>query len=228
MAATESIGYQISGINNQITDDFGSDNDLEVTGGGKGWKATTTVDGEVYFAKGASKLAAAENLYDVIKNRTVAEDDPADVEEVEGCAAECQSSESAFCRCACGGANHGALVGRTEPVVLVGDKLCACGCGEFTKRTYVPGHDARHHGLLKLVEWAEANGVLNPNDDPTGYTETEIAGARKAKAAAVRKAARERRAKLRAAKDAKVTITAESLAKAEADGTVAPADDLPF
>lgn len=67
MARTESIEYQISGINNQITDEFGADNDLTVTGGGRGWTARTTVRGIVHSAKGTSKIAAAQNLYDFIK-----------------------------------------------------------------------------------------------------------------------------------------------------------------
>lgn len=195
--AQETVGFQISGINNQLTDDFGTDNDLEVTGGGRGWTATTTADGEVYSAKGTSKLGAAEALYQMFKDGKNVEPDE-DIEEIEGCADECQSSESDFCRCKCGGINHGALVGRKAPVVQIGKKLCKCGCGETTNRTFVPGHDARFHALEALTAWAEANGV-------TG-TEEQL---RKAKAAAVRKAARERRAKQRAA----ATKAAEKVAK---------------
>jgi hypothetical protein len=237
----ESIDYQISGINNQITDDFGTDNDLRVTGGGRGWTATTTFRGEQVSATATSKLAAAEALYDRFTagdfTEADADNDPlSDDLDFEGmtegeaaqCVAECVTSIRPFCECRCDGKNHGAMHGASAPTML-GPKPCKCGCGQTTNRTFVPGHDARYHGLVALREWAEANGQ-------TG-TDEEL---RKAKAAAMRKAARERRA----AKRAEVKVKAEAVAKAvqpkrtrrvrptnqtpKAGIKVRVADDLPF
>lgn len=161
---------------------------VKVTGGGKGWTANAWKDGEiVQTAKATSKAEAVEVLAAALEESD--EDDEAgDIEEIEGCADECQSSESAFCQCKCEGMNHGALVGRKAPATMIGPKPCKCGCGELTKRTFVAGHDARYHGLLALRKWAAEQGL-------TGDDES----LRKAKAAAMRKAARERRAEQRAA-----------------------------
>ena len=177
--------------------------EVEVTGGGKGWKASAD-GGETY--KGTSKiealLALETALNDGMASVDEAEEDAeiADIEEIEGCAEECQSSESDFCQCKCGGQNHGALVGRKAPAVQIGKKYCKCGCGETTNRTFVPGHDARYHGLQVLFAWAKEQGL-------TG-TEEEL---RKARAAAVRKVARERRAQQRAEAAAKAEAVAAKI-----------------
>lgn len=210
---TETVAYQLGGINNQITDDFGADNDLEVKGGGRGWTATTTRKGRVLTAKGTSKVAAAEALYEEAKRVATLELDLTDEDmteaEFENCVSECVGSPRLFCECKCGGRNHGLMGGvKREEIVLLGEKQCACGCGQTTNRTYVPGHDARHHGLLKLREWATANGQ-------TG-TDEEL---RKAKAAAMRKAARERRAALRAEVKAKAEAVAKAVAPKPAKQT---------
>ena len=183
----EPVAFVIGGINNQITDEFGADNDLEVTGGGRGWTATTTIDGEVYTAKGTSKVGAAEALYEAIKaaNPVVtAESDDEAGEEFEKCRLECQMSERDECQCSCEGANHGAGlgVGRRVHAVPVTNKFCQCGCGEITKRRFVPGHDARYHFAQKAAA--------------LGLTADEL---RKANKAASNKAASEKRRAQRAA-----------------------------
>lgn len=246
--ARESINYQLGGINNQITDEFATDNDLEVTGGGKGWTATTTRrDGTVASAKGTSKLGAAEALYDLFKNGELAGDrlvdnDDLDFEdmsegEIAQCVAECIDSVTRYCACKCNGRNHGAGAGEARTfTATLGRKLCLCGCGGETQRQYVPGHDARHHGLIKLRAWATTNGIAG--------TDEEL---RKAKAAAARKAARERKAARKAAEAAKVAeVVAQVAAGAETEAKVKKArkgpkalsdllnigsprgDDLPF
>lgn len=65
----DNINFEIGGINNQITDEYGTDNDLEVTGGGKGWTATTTLNGEVITVKATSKLGAALAMLDYFEGR---------------------------------------------------------------------------------------------------------------------------------------------------------------
>lgn len=216
----ETIAYQIAGINNQITDEFGSVNDMTVTGGGKGWTAKTTMrDGRVETSKGSSKLAAAENLYRHIANNAVpveeqiapdggrlGEDlDFEDMTEGEAaqCVAECVTSIKPYCECRCGGINHGAGVGGGM-VARLGDKLCKCGCGESTKRQFVPGHDARYHAREALVKWGLENHILMP---AKGYTEADIEGVKEVKVKQQRKAARERRAAKRA-KQAKIEAKA--------------------
>lgn len=208
MAATESIAHVLGGINNQITDEYGSDNDMEVTGGGRGWTATTTIDGTEVSAKGTSKVDAAEALLAEAKRLSLLNLDLTDEDmteaEFEQCVAECVGSIRPYCECKCGGQNHGAAHGAAAPT-LIGKKECACGCGEITQRRFVPGHDARYHARIALREWAAENGV-------TG-SEEEL---RKAKAAALRKAARTRRAAKRAevkANEAKVAKKAEEVAK---------------
>lgn len=182
---------EIADLIEELEGEFGVE--IEVTGGGRGWAATATEDGvAVDVAKESSKLSALQVLQDGLAawqmngNQSLEE---IEAEEIEGCSDECQSSESAFCQCACDGANHGANITRTEPflLVVIGNKPCKCGCGEITKRQFAAGHDARYHGLVALREWAVANSV-------TG-TDEEL---RKAKAASLRKAARERRAAKRA------------------------------
>lgn len=156
----ESISYQIAGINNQITDEFGSDNDLEVTGGGRGWTATTTIGGVVRTVRHTSRLGAAEALYALIAAEDETDDETDSVEEeFENCRDECQASERDYCECSCGGANHGVGLPNRHAVMLLGKKDCACGCGGSTLRKYVPGHDARHHARLRAIEGARAAGV---------------------------------------------------------------------
>lgn len=227
--ATETVEYTISGINNQITDEFGADNDLTVKGGGRGWTATTTIKGAVWSAKATSKLGAAEALYDAIKadasftepgvtpdevmdepkaaraprltmeevlaafvavfpTTTIAdagEDEEAGPTWASGkltaivpCNAECMSGTSDLCECRCQGANHGLAglsfltryteantalqrqqaIADARPTVL-GQKLCKCGCGETTNRTFRPGHDARYHGERLRAKQAADRGV---------------------------------------------------------------------
>lgn len=150
LVRTETVAYQIAGINNQITDDFGASNDLEVTGGGRGWTATTTIKGEVHSAKSTSKLGAAEALYAQIKHGVADLLQPDDMSDAEftRCVSECVTSRKPYCNCKCGGANHGAANG-TTPLAVIGPKLCLCGCGGTTKRLFVPGHDARYHAAQK-------------------------------------------------------------------------------
>lgn len=222
----DSIAYQLGGINNQITDEFGSDNDMAVTGGGRGWTAKTTINGEVFSAKGTSKVGAAQALYDSLSAEPetapripvrvlpVDDDDEMTEAEIERCVAECMVSVRDYCECKCGGTNHGLGMARPERLVplatVKGKKACACGCGQVTQRTYVPGHDARHHARINLHKWAAANGI-------TGTDEA----LRKLKAAEARKAARDRRAAKRAvAKDRIEAVIAAPVA--------AKQDDLPF
>lgn len=200
MATGESINYQINGINNQITDEFGADNDLEVTGGGRGWTARTTVSGVVYSARDTSKLGAANALYNALKDAddavTMADaemGDPDAIEALDGeaefekCSIFCQSSLSDFCQCSCGGDNHGTLLGLgRRPATTLADKPCLCGCGETTKRRYVPGHDARHHFALRA---ASAGQTVE------GFR-ASLKAAANAKAAAKRRAARAERRSL--------------------------------
>lgn len=159
--------------------------EIEITGGGRGWTATA---GEV-TAKATSKAGALEALV-VALDAAEAEAEPG--EEIEGCSDECQSSQSNICQCACGGENHGigVTVKDRKPTVVVGEKPCRCGCGQTTKRTFVPGHDARFHALMALKEWWDQSDHDGPFDE---------AKASKEKKAAVRKIARERRATKRAA-----------------------------
>lgn len=225
--AQESIGFQIGGINNQITDEFGADNDLEVTGGGRGWTARTTISGVVHSATGTTKLGAAEALYqqiadaDLIEQTDLEDDRKADIEEqldfedmTEGeaaqCVAECVTSIRPFCECRCQGRNHGAATGAVAPTLL-GEKPCKCGCGQTTNRLFVPGHDARYHGLMKLREWWDRSD----HDGP--FNEEQ---ARKEKAAAMRKAARERRATKRAEVAAKAEAVAKTIQPKRKSATV--------
>ena len=162
--ARESLSYVLGGINNQMTDEFNTNNDMEVTGGGHGWTATTTLeeDDTEVSAKGTSKLAAAEALLEAV--RAIRAEEDADVEgdgeEFENCRLECQTSESDICQCSCGGENHGAMLnaGRRRATVL-GTKECLCGCGLTTARRFVPGHDARYHARIKLATAALAAGI---------------------------------------------------------------------
>lgn len=188
-----------------IEDEFNVE--VVITGGGRGW--TASVDGGA-VAKATSKMAALTALYDMLEDMNGGDSTDQDEDpdgEFEGeCSDECLSSQSAFCQCKCNGINHGMGAGRKSPAVMVGPKPCKCGCGETTKRTFVPGHDARYHGLVALTKWAKDNGI-------TG-SEEEL---RKAKASAVRKAARERRAAQRKAADARIAAV---ITTAQADGIV--------
>lgn len=143
-----SIAHEIALLNNQMTDTFGTDNDLEVTGGGKGWTATTTLDGEEITAKGQSKMGAALALFNLLDDMAgQADEDEAEEVDLDGCSEECQNANpNSPCTCKCGGANHPG-----SDVVVFGPKPCRCGCGEITKRRYVPGHDARHHFALRAA-----------------------------------------------------------------------------
>lgn len=173
--------------------------EIEVTGGGRGW--TATADGEDLSCKAESKGMALALLRNTLQDR--ADEGESEIDEsVEGCAAECQTSESAYCQCNCAGQNHGALVNPDQIVVVIGQKRCACGeCDLTTKRTYAPGHDATHSAKLALIAWAKAAGI------------TDLDEARKAKRAAQRKAARDRRAVRRAGGDVEaITAKAEAIA----------------
>jgi hypothetical protein len=190
------LNEQIEGM----VEDFGVE--VEVTGGGKGWTAKAEGEDISLNIKAASKADAIQllrvALSDAVAKQDGDEDEIGDEDE-DACSEECQSSTSAFCQCKCGGILHGAMVGNKGKAVMIGDKPCKCGCGQTTKRTFVAGHDAKYHGLVALRAWAKAEGL-------TG-TDEEL---RKAKAAAMRKAARERRA----AKRADVKVKAEAVAAA--------------
>lgn len=178
--------------------------EIEIAGGGRGW--TASVDGSA-SAKGESKMAALallENSLIDLRDEGDTKDPDFDLE--SECSAECQTSTSDYCECKCGGANHPGL-----KVVPVGDKPCKCGCGQTTKRLFVPGHDARYHALEALKVWAAANGIADLDE------------AKKAKAAGQRKAARERRAEKRAAQ----AVVAEKII-ARVAGSKDLAGDLPF
>lgn len=191
-----------------FVDEFGEE--PVVTGGGKGWSARFHGG---FSAKGTSKVAAIEALTEVLRaeEESHAEEDEAEVtldgpqdgEEME-CSEECQSSQSDYCQCKCDGAMHGIAYGRRESTVAIGEKPCKCGCGETTKRLYVPGHDARHHAELALRKWAAEQGL------PV-QTAEDLEAARKAKKAAVRKVARDRRATQRAEVKAKAEEVAKSI-----------------
>jgi hypothetical protein len=192
-------------LNNEYTDEFGTDNDLEVTGGGRGWTATTTRNEVEVSAKGVSKIGAADNLRLALALAQATDDEAGEDEDdldfddmTEGeaaqCVAECVGSKTAYCACKCDGRNHGAGAGSNRAFkAVLGQKLCKCGCGEVTKRTYVPGHDARHHGALKLAAWVQANSFVGTEEE-----------ARKARLAQQRKAARDRKAALLAEQVARV------------------------
>ncbi len=166
------LSTELGLINNQITDDFGTDNDMLVRGGGHGWTATTTLKGVIIGAKGTSKLEAAQNLYDAVAAAASREahasmtgegEDGGDFEgmteaEAAKCVAECMTSRKPYCECRCMGKNHGAAVGMAM-VARLGDKTCKCGCGQTTKRLFVPGHDARYHAAQKRAAAAEAAGL---------------------------------------------------------------------
>lgn len=208
------------------------DVEVEVTGGGRGWTATTNVYDSDVSAKATSKVGALEALLALVQKRVDEEEgDESNGEEIEGCGDECQNSSSAFCQCKCGGEGHGAALGKSG-AIMIGSKPCKCGCGESTKRTFVPGHDARYHGLVALREWAKATGTTGSDED-----------LRKAKAAALRKAARERRAVQRAKLAAKAAESFKTIApkpgksrkrqalalNMTAHGpAIIAADDLPF
>jgi len=174
--------------------------EIEITGGGKGWK------GEFVDETGVTHSAAADSKGKVLSlliNEATdlgldSDDEPG--EEIEGCSDECQSSTSNICQCACNGDNHGIAGGVTKGIVVVGEKPCKCGCGLTTKRTFVPGHDARYHGLVALRQWAVDNGQTGTDED-----------LRKAKAASLRKAARERRAAKRAEIESKVAAVVATI-----------------
>lgn len=178
--------------------------EVEVTGGGKGWTAKATYEGtDLMSVKLDSKMGVLSLLDNSLQEW--ANTDEADAlagEEIEGCSDECQSSTSNICQCACGGDNHGigVVIANRKPTVVVGEKPCKCGCGQTTKRTFVPGHDARYHGLVALREWAKAEGLTGTDED-----------LRKAKAASLRKAARVRRAAARAEIGAKAAKIAASI-----------------
>ena len=127
--------------------------------------------------------------------------------EQELCARQCQGSSGDYCECPCDGANHGISYGGPRkahfaPLAAAkGTKLCACGCGETTQRTYRPGHDARHHAAIKRQRLA----------DELGITLEALPAAIKARKA---EAAREKRAEKRAAQkelDARALAVVKSL-----------------
>ena len=146
----------------ELEESFGVE--IEVTGGGKGWTAKATQDGnDIDIAKATSKAEAIEALanglaaWDLNGNQTLAElEGEAEGEESE-CSAECQSSQSNICQCKCDGANHGIALGaaRLYTPVMLGDKPCRCGCGQITKREFVAGHDAR----FATMQAAKAKGM---------------------------------------------------------------------
>ena len=135
---------------------------------------------------------------------------------IKMCVAECMDGQQDYCECKCNGANHG-IAGAifasaiTEGAVLksaleqvaptvIGIKQCLCGCGGTTQRRFVPGHDARYHGLIKAQAYAAEHGLEYTDDDSLR------AVVRKAKAA-------DRRAAKKAAKD----LAAAEAVMAEAD-----------
>lgn len=145
---TESVNYQAGLLINEITDLAGLV--PEITGGGRGWKASIGTGLNATVAKGTGKVAALEALLEILQS-----DETDAPEEDESCnSAECQASVSPECSCRCRGAFHGtATAGRLKSLpVAVGNKPCACGCGEITQRRFVPGHDARYHTALKAAE----------------------------------------------------------------------------
>jgi hypothetical protein len=254
MTAPESINHQIGGINNQITDEFGSRNDLTVTGGGRGWTARTSFNDDGFVeAKGTSKLGAAEALYEAIKAADRAQDysniivrtgealDLTDEDmseaEFEQCVAECVTSVRNYCDCKCQGRNHGAATGATG-AILIGEKPCACGCGQTTQRRFVAGHDAKYHARVALIEFGLAEGILpegiTPATDPAKVKDADLEPVRKAKAANLRKAARERRAAKRAgakvaeaALEAKVHEVAKTITAPRKSRRVRPTSQTP-
>ena len=55
-----------------------------------------------------------------------------------------------------------------SPAKAASTGLCWCGCGGSTKSRFVPGHDARFHGLAKKV----ARGTAPKDFDAEAYLET--------------------------------------------------------
>jgi hypothetical protein len=156
---------------------------IEVTGGGRGWRAEATDAEGVIFRplhSSTSKMDALITISNALDDMDVnGEDEPEDDFDMESCSAECQSANpNSPCSCKCGGANHPKADGGS--VVVMGEKQCACGCGQVTKRRYVAGHDARHHFALR----AEAAGMTVEE-----YRKVLKAG-RNAEAAAKRREAR--------------------------------------
>ena len=145
MAQEMTIAQRIEEAN----DEFGVE--FEITGGGKGWKGQFVDEtGVVHSAAADSKGMVLSLLINEATDLGLdAEADEADEDE-EGCSEECRNANpNSVCTCRCGGANHPREEG-TE-VAVFGVKACACGCGQETKRRYVPGHDARHHFALRAA-----------------------------------------------------------------------------
>lgn len=228
----ETINHQLGGINNQITDEFGADNDMKVTGGGRGWTASTTLNGATVQAKGTSKLDAANRLYEQIKAsfREVLEPDEGDFEgmspgEAARCVAECMTSIKPYCECRCDGANHGAGAG-IKAILLV-SKECACGCGGITNRRFVPGHDARFHAAEK----ARAAGFSSVEEfrvKQKADRNARAATKRRAKRAAIKAGAAKVAEAVKEGRLAPKPVRIRPTNQTPARGFVKHNDDLPF
>lgn len=226
---------EIAEIIERLEGDY--DVSIEVTGGGRGWTATTDSDLSI---KATSKWDVLQMLE--VELEKAAEGDDSG-EEIEGCSDECQSSQSVFCQCACDGQNHG-IAGsvKSDTIVVIGNKTCKCGCGEITKRTFVPGHDARYHGLVGLIQWGRENGLIHSPRFDGDMGPADLSEVRKAKAASLRKAARERRAVKRAGEAAVAEAMiagikanarpsakqVKATAKVQAETDAALSEQLPF
>lgn len=182
----------------------------EVTGGGRGWTASVEAEDGALSAKSTTKLQALVDLMNVVKanaNEDEFDDGDMDEGEIAQCVAECVDSTSSYCRCKCGGRNHGLEASERQPVIRLGRKPCKCGCGEFTERQFVSGHDARYHAAQALEEYRVLHGLATTKD------------AQAHKTAALRKAAADRRRVARAAKkevQAEVAVKAAEVAAAVA------------
>lgn len=141
---TSKTGIDFAAIISEIEDEYGVE--VEVRGGGKGWTATATGD-KVTTVKADNKATALSLLSNSLQEGEGEDVEDAEEVDLDGCSEECQNANpNSPCTCKCGGANHPG-----SDVVVFGPKPCRCGCGEITKRRYVPGHDARHHFALRAA-----------------------------------------------------------------------------
>lgn len=107
----------------------------------------------------------------------------------------------------------------SDTTTTTAPKVCFCGCGGTTKSKFVPGHDARFHGLAKRVirgqAPAEAAMASLPHDEAREaflaysdkITEAEATRAARKLAEAEAKAA-EKAAVAKAKADAKAALAA--------------------
>lgn len=153
---------------------------IEVTGGGRGWTAKALLPDKTYAVKADSKLGVLSLMDNSLQEFDLERPDDMSDAEFERCIGECVNSKAPYCRCKCGGANHGIGHEKRGFAAVIEPKRCLCGCGGTTQRLFVPGHDARYHARQALEARAKA----------AGRTVAEQVAADKASKNAARKARR--------------------------------------